>query len=69
MRFRGILEDDDVMSLEEFLGYLKLGMFTDYDGCFEFATDCEKEKTLYYPSQWWTIEVPDWAENVVWYGK
>ncbi len=63
------LEWGDLMSIENFRGAVKAGMFRNYDGFGKLATETEESDIEIYPSMFLSMEVPDWATHVMWYNK
>jgi hypothetical protein len=63
----------DLFTIEEWLGYVKSGCFTDYDGMGSWATETQMPSggDYVYPSQ---VDKPGfappaWATHVVWFNR
>ena len=62
-------EDDDVYTLDDFIGLCKEGMFVDYDGYGEYATSSYKSGIDVRPSEIIAGRINRDYDHVVWYNR
>lgn len=67
--FTAIAEDDEVMTMKEFIDDIKSHNLIDYDGHGYFAKEDNVSNIKVIPSDYLFKGFPDWATHVVWYNK
>lgn len=68
-KMRGIPSYGDHMTLEEFVSYCKSGMFIDYDGSGNYATESQESNIDIHPSDVALGKIRKDFTHVVWYNK
>lgn len=71
-KFEKIDPDDDHMTIEEWKEACDDGMFIDYDGWGDFATETECSNLSVSPSDYYKNpdwNPPSWATHIVWYNR
>ena len=64
-----IVDDDDVMSLKEFIHAVKLGFFIDYDGYGRYVKDGKKTNIEILPSDVKYRAIRKEFNTIVWFNK
>lgn len=67
--FSPIEEDDDVMTLKDWMDDVDRMYFIDDDGWGDLATATEKSNLCISPSEAHSMRIPKWATHIVWYNR
>ena len=68
-RMRPLDDDDEHMTMGDFVEACECGGFIDYDGFGYYATATEKTDLVVCPSDWRKCKIDDRWTHVVWYNK